>query len=120
MTSPSLPPLIWEPAVSSTSKPPSIFRTALSDEEYEEAKALARERSEEVKALYQKFGEKLTVYPQFSQFVVKNDPRIHRVVHLTYRVGKKDLSYPRPMVDLTTRGVSTPAAESFPKPRRPR
>ncbi len=33
------------------------LRTPLSDEEYEEAKALARERSEQVKALYQKFGE---------------------------------------------------------------
>jgi hypothetical protein len=94
------------------------LRTALSDEEYEEAKTLARERSEEVKALYRKFGEKLTVYPQFSQFVAKDDPRIHRVVHLTYRVGKKDLSYPRPFVDLTTRKVTTPAAESFPTPRR--
>ncbi len=29
----------------------------LSDEEYEEAKALAKERSEQVKALYQKFGD---------------------------------------------------------------
>ncbi len=38
----------------------------------------------------------------------KNDPRVHRVVHLTYRVGKRDLSYPRPQVDLTTRQVETP------------
>ena len=120
MTSPSSRPSIWEQAGSSTSRPPSTSARALSDEEYEEAKALAKERSEEVKALYQKFGEKLSVYPQFSQFVVKDDPRIHRVVHLTYRVGTKDLSYPRPFIDLTTRQVSTPAAESFPRPRRPR
>src|SRR5208337_469141 len=59
------------------------LRTALSDEEYEEAKALAREHSEQVKALYQKFGDKLSVNPQFSQFTVKDDPRIHRVIHLT-------------------------------------
>ena len=97
------------------------LRTALSDEEFEEAKALAREQSEEVKALYEKFGDKLTVYPQFSQFTVKDDPRIHRVVHLTYRVGKRDLSYPRPQVDLTTREVATPAPEVVPEapPARP-
>ena len=57
---------------------------------------MARERSEQVKALYQKFGDKLSVYPQFSQYTAKDDPRVHRVVHLTYRVGTKDLSYPRP------------------------
>jgi hypothetical protein len=96
------------------------MRTALSDEEYEEAKALTRDRSEPVKALYQKFGEKLSVYPQFSQFSRKDDPRVHRVVHLTYRVGTKDLSYPRPMVDLTTRQVTTPPPEEFPKQRPPR
>ena len=28
--------------------------------------------------------------PQFSQFTVKDDPRVHRVVHLNYRVGKRD------------------------------
>jgi hypothetical protein len=94
------------------------LRTALSDEEYEDAKTLARERSDEVKALYQKFGDKLSVNPQFSQFSVKDDPRIHRVIHLTYRVGTRDLSSPRPIVDLTTREVSTPAPEAFPKPRR--
>ncbi len=95
------------------------LRTALSDEEFEDAKDLARLHSEEVKALYQKFGDKLSVNPQFSQFTVKDDPRIHRVIHLTYRVGTRDLSYPRPIVDLTTREVTTPAPEVFPKPRRP-
>jgi len=95
------------------------LRTALSDEEYEEAKALAKERSEPAKALYEKFADKLSVNPQFSQFTVKGDPRIHRVIHLTYRVGTRDLSYPRPVVDLTTREVATPAPEVFPKPRRP-
>jgi hypothetical protein len=96
------------------------MRTALSDDEFEEAKALARDRSDPVKALYQRFGEKLSVYPQFSQFSRKDDPRVHRVVHLTYRVGTKDLSYPRPLVDLTTRQVTTPAPEEFSKPRAPR
>ena len=93
-------------------------RTALSDEEFEEAKALARERSDQVRALYQKFGENLSVNPQFSQFTAKDDPRIHRVIHLTYRVGTRDLSSPRPIVDLTTREVATPAPEAVPKPRR--
>ena len=57
---------------------------------------LAREKSDEVKRLYERFGDQLSVYPQFSQFTVKDDPRVHRVVHLTYRVGKRDLSYPAP------------------------
>lgn len=92
------------------------LRTALSDEEYEEAQAMARERSDEVKSLFQKFGDQLSVYPQFSQHTVKGDPRVHRVVHLTYRVGTKDLSYPRPYVDLTTREVTTPGPEAFPAP----
>ncbi len=94
------------------------LRTALSDEEFEEAKTLARERNDEVKALYQKFGDKLSVNTQFSQFTLKDDPRIHRVLHFTYRVGTRDLSYPRPIVDLTTREVTVPAPEVFPKPRR--
>jgi len=95
------------------------LRTALSDQEYEEAKALAKDRSEPAKALYEKFADKLSVNPQFSQFTVKGDPRIHRVIHLTYRIGTRDLSYPRPIVDLTTREVATPAPEVFPQPRRP-
>jgi hypothetical protein len=91
------------------------LRTPLSDAEYEHAKTLAREQSDEVKKLYERFGDQLSVYPQFSQFLVKNDPRIHRVVHLTYRVGTRDLSYPRPIVDLTMRRVDTPAPEPEPK-----
>ncbi|MFO0892722.1 MAG: hypothetical protein U0790_26715 [Isosphaeraceae bacterium] len=94
------------------------LRSALSDEEFEEAKAMARERSGPVKELYARFGDKLTAYPQFSQSTVKGDPRIHRVIHLTYRVGTRDLSYPRPVVDLTTRSVETPGPEVFPQPRR--
>jgi hypothetical protein len=94
------------------------LRTALSEGEYEEAKAMARQRSEPVKELFEKFGDRLSVYPQFSQYTVKGDPRVHRVVHLTYRVGTKDLSYPRPMVDLTTREVVTPAPEEAPRSRR--
>jgi len=94
------------------------LRTALSEGEYEDAKAMARQRSEPVKELFEKFGEKLSVYPQFSQYTPKGDPRVHRVVHLTYRVGTKDLSYPRPMVDLTTREVVTPAPEEAPRSRR--
>ncbi len=89
--------------------------TPLSDGEYEEAIALAREKADEVKPLYERFGRQLTVYPQFSQFAVKDDPRRHRVVHLNYRVGKRDLSYPRPQVDLTTREVVVPAPEAEPK-----
>jgi hypothetical protein len=94
------------------------LRTALSEEEYEDAKAMARERSDEVKALYRRFGDKISVYPQFSQYTAKSDPRVHRVVHLTYRVGTRDLSYPRPIVDLTTRRVTTPPPEAIPEPRR--
>jgi hypothetical protein len=93
------------------------MRTPLSDAEYDEARALARQMSEEVKKLYDQYGDQLTVYPQFSQFKVKDDPRVHRVVHLNYRVGKHDLSYPRPQVDLTTREVETPAPEA--EPTRP-
>jgi hypothetical protein len=89
--------------------------TPLSDGEYEDAIDLAREKSDEVKRLYERFGKELTVYPQFSQFVVKDDPRRHRVVHMNYRVGKRDLSYPRPQVDLTTREVVVPAPEAEPK-----
>jgi hypothetical protein len=96
------------------------LRSALSDEEFEEAKTMARQRSQPAKALYEKFGEKLSAYPQFSQYTVKGDPRVHRVIHLTYRVGTRDLSYPRPVVDLTTRAVETPEPEAFPQPRRPR
>jgi hypothetical protein len=98
------------------------LRTPLSDAEFEEAVELAREKSDEVKALYERFGKQLSVYPQFSQFKVKDDPRINRVVHLTYRLGKRDLSYPRPQVNLTTREVETPApeAEEVPNSRRRR
>ena len=88
--------------------------TPLSDGEYEEAIALAREKSDEVRRVYERFGDRLTVYPQFSQFTVKDDPRRHRVVHLNYRVGKRDLSYPRPQVDLTTREVVVPEPEAAP------
>jgi hypothetical protein len=89
--------------------------TPLSDGEYDEAITLAREKSDEVQRLYERFGKELTVYPQFSQFAVKDDPRRHRVVHMNYRVGKRDLSYPRPQVDLTTREVVVPAPEAEPK-----
>jgi hypothetical protein len=93
--------------------------TPLSDGEYEEAIGLAREGSDEVRRLYERFGDQLTVYPQFSQYTLKGDARRHRVVHLNYRVGKRDLSYPRPEVDLTTRKVEVPAPEAEPKaPRR--
>ena len=77
--------------------------TPLSDGEFDEAVGLAREKSDEVKRLHERFGDQLSVYPQFSQYVVGENPRRHRVVHLNYRVGKRDLSYPRPQVDLTTR-----------------
>ena len=92
--------------------------TALSDTEFDEAVAAAREKSDEVKKLYETYGDQLKVYPQFSQFTVKDDPRLHRVVYLNYRVGKHDLSYPRPQVNLTVREVRTPDPE--PDPNRPR
>ena len=58
--------------------------------------------------LVERFGDRLVVYPQFSQYKVKGDDRIHRVVHLTYRVGKRDMAYPKPMVDLTAKAVEVP------------
>lgn len=99
------------------------LRTPLSQTEFEEATEMAREKSAVVKQLYERYGDQLSVYPQFSQFTVKDDPRVHRVVHLTYRVGKRDMSYPRPQVDLTLREVETPGPEQpqpEPTPRRPR
>jgi hypothetical protein len=99
------------------------LRTALSEDEFDLATLLAREKSDEVKKLYDRFGKELSVYPQFSQFTRDDDPRINRVVHLTYRVGKRDLSWPRPQVNLTTRDVDTPApeeAEDAPKEKRPK
>jgi hypothetical protein len=96
------------------------LRTPLSDAEFDEARDLAREQSDEVKQLYERFGNQVSVYPQFSQFTVKDDPRINRVVHLTYRVGKRDLSYPRPQVNLTTREVETPAPEARDEPKERR
>ena len=94
------------------------LHTPLSDDEFDEAQALAREKSDEVKQLYERFGEQIRVDAQFSQFRVKDDPRTHRVVYLIYRVGKRELSYPRPEVNLTTREVETPAPEPQPKERR--
>jgi hypothetical protein len=97
------------------------LRTPLSEAEFDLAKEMARDKSDLVKQLYERFGEQVSVYPQFSQFNLKDDPRVHRVVHLTYRVGKRDLSYPRPEIDLTTRQVEIPAPqepEPAPKPRR--
>jgi hypothetical protein len=95
------------------------IRTPLSDAEFEEAQALAREKNDIVKQLYERYADQVSVYPQFSQYTKNDDPRVHRVVHLTYRVGKRDLSYPRPQVDLTTRHIETPPPEPEPKvPRR--
>ena len=100
------------------------LRTPLSQSEFDQAQEMAREKSAEVKQLYERFGDQLSVYPQFSQFTVKDDPRVHRVVHLTYRVGKRDLSYPRPQVDLTiargrnARRPTTRAAASGSSARR--
>jgi hypothetical protein len=96
------------------------MRTPLSGGEFDEAKNLAREQSDSVKQLYESYGDHVKVYPQFSQYTLKDDPRVHRVVHLTYRVGSRDLSYPRPQVDLTTRRVETPPPEPQPSPERQR
>jgi hypothetical protein len=97
------------------------LRTPLSQVEFDEAQEMAREKSDEVKQLYERFGDQISVYPQFSQFTINDDPRVHRVVHLNYRVSKRDLSYPRPRVDLTTRQVELPSPEppeTPPKVRR--
>jgi len=94
------------------------LHTPLSEDEFEEAQTLAREKSDEVKQLYERFGDQIHALAQFSQFNLKDDPRVHRVVHLAYRVGKRELSYPRPEVDLTTRAVETPAPEPQHKERR--
>jgi hypothetical protein len=99
------------------------LRTPLSTDEFDEAQELAREKSDEVKKLYERYGKELSAYPQFSQFTLEDDPRVNRVVHLTYRVGKRDMSYPRPEVNLTTRKVEVPRpeTESEPEPKtRPR
>jgi Cu2+-containing amine oxidase len=87
------------------------IQTPLSDGEFKAAQELARERSEEIKSLYERFGKRLSVYGQFSQYTPNDDPRVHRVVHLLYRVDKRDLSAPRPVVDLTTRDVKVPKPE---------
>ena len=91
-------------------------RTPLSNDEFTEAQELARENSDEVKQLHERFGKQLTAYPQFSQFTNPDDPRVNRVVHLIYRVGKRDLSYPRPEVNLTTRKVEVPRPEAEDEP----
>jgi hypothetical protein len=88
------------------------LRTPLSNDEFEEAQELAREKSDEVKKLYERYGKNLSAYPQFSQFTLEDDPRVNRVVHLTYRVGKRDMSYPRPEVNLTTRKVEVPRPDA--------
>ena len=93
------------------------MQTPLSDGEYEAAKALARERSDDVKALYKQFGDRVEVYPQFSQYTPDGETRVHRVVHLLYRIDKRDLSAPKPVVDLTTRKVIVPRPEG--EGRRP-
>ena len=95
------------------------LRTPLSTDEFEAAQELAREKSDEVKQLYERFGKELSAYPQFSQYTLEDDPRVVRVVHLTYRVGKRDLSYPRPEVNLTTRKVEVPRpdVENEPEPK---
>lgn len=82
------------------------MRTQLSDEEYLEAQKLAREQVADVKLIYAKIGEDdVDVFPQFSQYAPDGSETIHRVVHLTYRVKGRDLSAPKPMVDLTARTV---------------
>ena len=84
------------------------MRTPLSDGEFQAAKDLAREKLPEVRELLEKFGDRVTVYPQFSQYKPENEDRVHRVVHVLYRVDKRDLSAPRPVIDLTTRTVRLP------------
>ena len=87
------------------------MQTPLSDGEFEAAKALALEKSDEVRALYDRFGKRIEVYAQFSQYTPKGEERVHRVVLILYRIDKRDLSSPRPSVDLTTRQVVIPKPE---------
>ena len=88
------------------------MRTPLSDGEFEAAKALARDQVEEVRALQARYTGRIETYCQFSQYVPEGEERVHRVVHLLYRVDKRDLSAPRPVVDLTTRTVVVPPPEA--------
>lgn len=87
------------------------MQTPLSDGEFQAAKALARERSEEVQGLYKQFGDRVEAYCQFSQYTPDGETRVHRVVHMLYRIDKRDLSAPRPVVDLTTQKVIVPRPE---------
>lgn len=87
-------------------------RTPLSDGEYQYAQDLAAERVAEVRELKAKFGKRLSTYAQFSQHTPEGDERVHRVVHILYRVDKRDLSAPRPVVDLTAQTVTVPAPEA--------
>ena len=87
------------------------MQTPLSDGEFQAAKALARERSDEVKSLYQQFGDRVEAYCQFSQYTPDGEDRVHRVVHMLYRIDSRDLSAPRPVVDLTTAEGRRPPAE---------
>ena len=89
------------------------LQTPLSDGEFEAAKALAKEQSVVVKALYDRFGKRIEVYAQFSQYTPKDEERVHRVVLILYRVDKRDLSAPRPTVDLTTRQVTISKPEEL-------
>ena len=116
-TSPCSRPSIWGPAGSSTSKRPSTCAPRSRTRSTKRPRRWPGSGAKRSREFYHKFGEKISVYPQFSQYTAKGDPRVHRVVHLTYRVGHKDLSYPRPLVDLTTREVTTPP-RGDPEPRR--
>jgi hypothetical protein len=96
------------------------MQTPLSDGEFQAAKALARERSDEVKSLYQQFGDRVEAYCQFSQYTPDGEDRVHRVVHMLYRIDRRDLSAPRPVVDLTTQKVVIPRPEvEAGRPARP-
>ncbi len=88
------------------------MQTPLSDGEFKAAQALALEKSDEIKALFKQFGKRIDVYAQFSQYTPDGETRVHRVVHLLYRVDKRDLSAPRPVVDLTTQSVLVPKPEA--------
>ncbi|HEY2159301.1 MAG TPA: hypothetical protein VGH33_26985 [Isosphaeraceae bacterium] len=87
------------------------MQTPLSDGEFQAAKALARERSDDVKALYRQFGDRVEASCQFSQYTPDGEDRVHRVVHMLYRIDRRDLSAPRPVVDLTTQKVVVPRPE---------
>ena len=64
-----------EPAGSSRSRPPSICATPLSQSEFEEARRWPAKKATRSSGSTSDSATSSSVYPQFSQFTVKDDPR---------------------------------------------